>query len=172
MVSGVRTASGFEERIRFAEMEIIDRDAIDTGVLSTMPQGNYVNGWDVNVAGVRITTVKRNIRSHKHAVRIEPLSGIQCSRGLMLSRNFSSESKERARRSTSLADATGISLAFTSSFASSCLVKFSHQCQRRISRTLQPRLYCHGEATIPRRRPYQVCQLCKSAKAMVVSESP
>ena len=68
MVSGVRTASGFEERIRFAEMEIIDRDAIDTGVLSTMPEGNFMNGWDVNVAGVRITTVKRNIRSHKHAV--------------------------------------------------------------------------------------------------------
>jgi hypothetical protein len=75
MVSGVRTASGFEERIRFAEMEIIDRDAIDTGVLHTMPQGNYVNGWDVNVAGVRITTVKRNIRSHKHAVRAKLLHG-------------------------------------------------------------------------------------------------
>ncbi|KAI1082808.1 succinate flavoprotein subunit [Whalleya microplaca] len=66
MVSGVPTASGFEERIRFAEMEIIDRDAIDTGMLNTMPEGNYVNGWDVNVAGVRITTVKRNIRRHKH----------------------------------------------------------------------------------------------------------
>ncbi|KAI0004004.1 succinate flavoprotein subunit [Xylariaceae sp. FL0662B] len=67
MVSGVPTASGFEERIRFAEMEIIDRDAIDTGMLNTMPEGNFVNGWDVNVAGVRITSVKRNIRRHKHA---------------------------------------------------------------------------------------------------------
>ncbi|KAK7924842.1 hypothetical protein PG985_006896 [Apiospora marii] len=67
MVSGVRTASGFEERIRFAEMEIVDRDAIDTGMLNTLPEGNYVNGWDVNVAGVRITSVKRKIRSHKHA---------------------------------------------------------------------------------------------------------
>ncbi|KAI0842021.1 succinate flavoprotein subunit [Hypoxylon sp. FL0890] len=67
MVSGVPTASGFEERIRFAEMEIVDRDAIDTGLLNTMPEGNYVNGWDVNVAGVRITLVKRNIRRHKHA---------------------------------------------------------------------------------------------------------
>jgi hypothetical protein len=67
MVSGVRTASGFEERIRFAEMEIIDRDAIETGMLHTMPEGNYVNGWDVNVAGVRITSVKKRIRSHKHA---------------------------------------------------------------------------------------------------------
>ncbi|KAK8089731.1 hypothetical protein PG997_004692 [Apiospora hydei] len=67
MVSGVRTASGFEERIRFAEMEIVDRDAIDTGMLNSLPEGNYVNGWDVNVAGVRITSVKRKIRSHKHA---------------------------------------------------------------------------------------------------------
>ncbi|KAI1336825.1 PX-domain-containing protein [Xylariaceae sp. FL0016] len=67
MVSGVPTASGFEERIRFAEMEIVDRDAIDTGLLNTLPEGNYTNGWDVNVAGVRITSVKRNIRHHKHA---------------------------------------------------------------------------------------------------------
>ncbi|XXG94599.1 hypothetical protein Hte_000856 [Hypoxylon texense] len=67
MVSGVPTASGFEERIRFAEMEIVDRDAIDTGMLNTIPEGNYVNGWDVNVAGVRITYIKRNIRRHKHA---------------------------------------------------------------------------------------------------------
>ncbi|KAI0482928.1 succinate flavoprotein subunit [Xylariaceae sp. FL0804] len=68
MVSGVPTASGFEERIRFAEMEIVDRDAIDSGVLANLPEGNYVNGWDVNVAGVRIASVKRNIRHHKHAV--------------------------------------------------------------------------------------------------------
>ncbi|KAI0430241.1 hypothetical protein F5Y09DRAFT_341899 [Xylaria sp. FL1042] len=67
MVSGVPTASGFEERIRFAEMEIVDRNAIDTGMLNTMPEGNFVNGWDVNVAGVRTTSVKRNIRYHKHA---------------------------------------------------------------------------------------------------------
>lgn len=68
MVSGVRTSSGFEERIRFTEMEIVDRDAIETGVLSTLPEGNYINSWDVNVAGVRITSIKRTIRSHKHAV--------------------------------------------------------------------------------------------------------
>ncbi|KAI0456549.1 hypothetical protein F5B21DRAFT_502156 [Xylaria acuta] len=67
MVSGIPTASGFEERIRFAEMEIVDRNAIDTGVLNTMPEGNFVNGWDINVAGVRTTMVKRNIRYHKHA---------------------------------------------------------------------------------------------------------
>ncbi|KAI8952109.1 hypothetical protein F4801DRAFT_589177 [Xylaria longipes] len=67
MVSGIPTASGFEERIRFAEMEIVDRNAIDTGVLNTIPEGNFVNGWDINVAGVRTTMVKRNIRHHKHA---------------------------------------------------------------------------------------------------------
>ncbi|KAI1739382.1 hypothetical protein F4680DRAFT_449126 [Xylaria scruposa] len=67
MVSGIPTASGFEERIRFAEMEIVDRNAIDTGVLNTLPEGNFVNGWDVNVAGVRKTRVKRNIRHHEHA---------------------------------------------------------------------------------------------------------
>ncbi|KAI1639467.1 succinate flavoprotein subunit [Biscogniauxia mediterranea] len=59
MVSGVPTSSGFEERIKFAEMEIVDRDAIDTGVLNSMPEGHYVNGWDVNVAGEFILRVKR-----------------------------------------------------------------------------------------------------------------
>ncbi|KAH8910830.1 succinate flavoprotein subunit [Coniochaeta sp. PMI_546] len=67
MVSGVPTSSGFEERIRFSELEIVDRDAIDTGLMTSQPQGNYLNGWDVNVAGVRITSIKRNIRYHKHA---------------------------------------------------------------------------------------------------------
>lgn len=67
MVSGVRTSSGFEERIRFSELEIVDRDAIDISVISSIPEGNYLNGWDVNVAGVRITSIKRNIRYHKHA---------------------------------------------------------------------------------------------------------
>ncbi|KAI0394024.1 hypothetical protein F5Y17DRAFT_458313 [Xylariaceae sp. FL0594] len=66
MVSGIPTASGFEERIRFAEMEIVDRNAIDTDLSRTMPEGTFVNGWDVNVAGVRTTSVKRNIRHHKH----------------------------------------------------------------------------------------------------------
>lgn len=68
MVSGIPTSSGFEERIRFSELEIVDANAIDTGVLSTLPEGNYLNGWDVNVAGVRIITEKRKIRQHKHAV--------------------------------------------------------------------------------------------------------
>ena len=68
MVSGVPTASGFEERIRFSELEIVDANAINTGVLGSMPEGNYLHGWDVNVAGVRMISVKRNIRYHKHAV--------------------------------------------------------------------------------------------------------
>ncbi|PNY25505.1 PX domain-containing protein, partial [Tolypocladium capitatum] len=67
MVSGIGTSSGFEERIRFSEIEIVDSNAIDTGVMHSIPEGNYINGWDVNVAGVRVTSVKRNIRLHKHA---------------------------------------------------------------------------------------------------------
>lgn len=67
MVSGIPTSSGFEERIRFSEIEIVDSNAIDSGVMNTIPEGNYINGWDVNVAGVRITSAKRNIRQHKHA---------------------------------------------------------------------------------------------------------
>ena len=67
MVSGIGTSSGFEERIRFSEIEIVDSNAIDSGVMNTVPEGNYINGWDVNVAAVRITSVKRNIRHHRHA---------------------------------------------------------------------------------------------------------
>ncbi|KIV77460.1 hypothetical protein PV11_09253 [Exophiala sideris] len=67
MVSGIPTASGYEERIRFAEMEVIDRGANEQGLIANQPEGNYINGWDVNVAGVRITSVKRNIRYHQHA---------------------------------------------------------------------------------------------------------
>lgn len=68
MVSGVPTSSGFEERIRFSELEVVDANAIDTGVLATLPEGNYLNGWDVNVAGVRMVNVKKKLRQHKHAV--------------------------------------------------------------------------------------------------------
>lgn len=68
MVSGVPTASGYEERIRFSELEVVESGAIEHGVLSTLPEGNYINGMDVNVAGVGVKSVKRNIRYHKHAV--------------------------------------------------------------------------------------------------------
>lgn len=67
MVSGIPTSSGFEERIRFSELEFVDANAIDKGVLTSIPEGNYFNGWDVNVAAVRIVSEKRNIRYHKHA---------------------------------------------------------------------------------------------------------
>ncbi|KHN96327.1 PX domain protein [Metarhizium album ARSEF 1941] len=67
MVSGIPTSSGFEERIRFSEIEIVDSNAIETGVMHTIPEGNYIHGWDVNVAGVRVMTVKGRIRQHKHA---------------------------------------------------------------------------------------------------------
>lgn len=67
MVSGIGTASGFEERVRFSEIEIVDANAIDTGVLHNMPEGNYINGWDVNIAGVRVTSTKGKLRTHKHA---------------------------------------------------------------------------------------------------------
>jgi hypothetical protein len=68
MVSGVPTASGYEERIRFAEMNVVESGPHNQGVIATIPEGHYINGWDVNVAGVRIVKIKRNIRHHKHAV--------------------------------------------------------------------------------------------------------
>lgn len=68
MVSGVPTASGYEERIQFSEMEVVERGAQDSGLLVNIPEGNSINGWDVNVAAVRTTSVKRTVRYHSHAV--------------------------------------------------------------------------------------------------------
>ncbi|CAG7971501.1 unnamed protein product [Penicillium olsonii] len=67
MVSGVPTASGYEERIQFSEMEVVERGAQDSGLLVNIPEGNAINGWDVNVAAVRTTSVKRTVRYHSHA---------------------------------------------------------------------------------------------------------
>ncbi|KAJ6087167.1 hypothetical protein N7467_006081 [Penicillium canescens] len=67
MVSGVPTASGYEERIQFSEMEVVERGAQESGLLVNMPEGNSINGWDVNVAAVRTTSVKRTMRYHQHA---------------------------------------------------------------------------------------------------------
>ncbi|KAL8905751.1 MAG: hypothetical protein Q9171_006550 [Xanthocarpia ochracea] len=67
MVSGIPTASGYEERIRFSELEVVDRGAQDNGLLVNAHEGHSINGWDVNVAGVRTTSVKRNFRYHQHA---------------------------------------------------------------------------------------------------------
>jgi hypothetical protein len=59
MVSGIPTASGYEERIRFSEMEVVDRGAQENGLIANTPQGHFINGWDVNVAGVRLHTNKK-----------------------------------------------------------------------------------------------------------------
>jgi hypothetical protein len=67
MVSGVPTASGYEERIRFAEMEIVDRQANERGLTMNAPSGHSINGWDVNISGVRTTSVKKHLRYHTHA---------------------------------------------------------------------------------------------------------
>jgi hypothetical protein len=67
MVSGIPTASGYEERIRFSEMEVVDRGANEQGLVVNLPEGNMINGWDVNVAGVRTVSVKRHVRRHQHA---------------------------------------------------------------------------------------------------------
>lgn len=67
MVSGIPTASGYEERIRFSEMEVVDRGANEDGLVVNVPEGHEINGWDVNVAGVRLVSEKRHVRQHKHA---------------------------------------------------------------------------------------------------------
>ena len=68
MVSGIPTASGYEERIRFAEIDPIDRSANEKGLVANAPQGQVINGWDVNVAGVRTISLRRHVRYHQHAV--------------------------------------------------------------------------------------------------------
>ena len=72
MVSGIPTASGYEERIRFSELEVVERGANEQGLLVNSPEGNPINGWDVNIAGVRTTSVKRTVRYHQHAVSSNP----------------------------------------------------------------------------------------------------
>ncbi|KAG6999206.1 hypothetical protein G7Y79_00036g071620 [Physcia stellaris] len=59
MVSGIPTASGYEERIRFSELEVVDSGASEQGLLVNAPEGHAINGWDINVAGVRTTSIKR-----------------------------------------------------------------------------------------------------------------
>ncbi|KEY78553.1 hypothetical protein BA78_0702 [Aspergillus fumigatus] len=59
MVSGIPTASGYEERISFSEMEVVDRGANEKGLLVNMPEGHAIHGWDVNVAAEFILRVQR-----------------------------------------------------------------------------------------------------------------
>lgn len=85
MVSGIPTASGYEERIRFSEMEVVDRQASENGLVHNLPQGHEINGWDVNVAGVRTMSVKKHLRYHQHAVRpFSRLLPIVCSNNKMV----------------------------------------------------------------------------------------
>ena len=51
---------------------MVDRGANEQGLLVNTPEGNSINGWDVNVAGVRTTSVKRTVRYHQHAVMNSP----------------------------------------------------------------------------------------------------
>lgn len=67
MVSGIPTASGYEERVQFSEIEVVERGANDQGLLVNIPSGHSINGWDVNVAGVRKVNIKRTVRYHEHA---------------------------------------------------------------------------------------------------------
>lgn len=70
MVSGIPTASGYEERIRFSEIEVVDRGANEQGIIVNSPESHEINGWDVNIAAVRTTSVRRTVRYHSHAVRV------------------------------------------------------------------------------------------------------
>ncbi len=98
MVSGIPTASGYEERIRFSELEVVDRGANEQGLLVNTPEGHFINGWDVNVAAVRTTSVKRTVRYHQHAVSIPECPCTICLVGWLIDyiRNFFSESNELA----------------------------------------------------------------------------
>lgn len=59
-------------------MEVVDRGANEQGLVVNLPQGHEINGWDVNVAGVRTLSVKRHVRHHQHSVRVGDL--IKCMR--------------------------------------------------------------------------------------------
>ncbi|KIW07659.1 uncharacterized protein PV09_01599 [Verruconis gallopava] len=66
MVSGIPTSSGYEERIRFSEMEVVDRGAQEQGLVANTPEGHPINGWDVNIAGVRMNTIKKRFGRSAH----------------------------------------------------------------------------------------------------------
>ena len=137
MVSGIPTSSGYEERIRFSELEVVESGAIDHGVMNTLPEGHYVNGWDVNVAGVRSVSVKRNIRYHQHAVREVLESWISNANG---SRNSYFGSSGREKSNTSLEDDMEISANSTRGYGPSCLERFFLPCLEKISRARQRRI--------------------------------
>jgi hypothetical protein len=79
MNSGIPTASGYEERVSFNEIEAAggaDRQAQEGALLANVPEGRWINGWDVNVVCVRQTSVKRTVRYHTHAVRPPSIASV------------------------------------------------------------------------------------------------
>lgn len=75
MNSGIPTASGYEERVSFDEIEAAggsDRNAQESALLANVPEGHWINGWDINVTSVRQTSTKRTVRYHTHAVITSP----------------------------------------------------------------------------------------------------
>lgn len=139
MVSGIPTSSGYEERIRFSEMEVVESGAIEHGMLSTQPEGNFINGWDVNVAGVGTTAVKRNIRYHKHAVS-QILRTTRLIYADNCSRNFSLESRGRMKQRSGLVVDMETFQSCTRNFVQSSQEKSFLRCRRRTSRAQRLRI--------------------------------
>jgi hypothetical protein len=164
MVSGIPTASGYEERIRFSELEVVDAGAIEHGVLSTLPEGHYLNGWDVNVAGVRTTSVKRNIRYHKHAVGLVDHINFHfldvCSYQFS-HRNSSCASREKGSSNISSAVDMGILIGCTRSYERSYQGRFFLRCPGKTSKAQQRRTFSAGlqEAMMMMPPPYLQSQL-------------
>lgn len=133
MVSGIPTASGYEERIRFAEMEIVDRQANEKGLTMNAPSGHFINGWDINVAGVRTTSVKKHVRYHTHAVSYIIQDGEKLL--IQLRRNISLESNRARIRSSTLAAVTMTLSSCISAYGLSFQAKCSLHYPGRTKRT-------------------------------------
>lgn len=119
MVSGIPTASGYEERIRFSEMEVVDRGANEQGLVVNAPHGHEINGWDVNVAAVRVVREKRHVRSHSHAVSYLRSATLVRLRTNRIHRNFYCASRRRDRQRFTSADDIVISSSSTNDYDSS-----------------------------------------------------
>lgn len=69
MNAGLRTASGREEPLRKENLvENVTRDPDHKSLLVNVPEGNVINGLDINVCSVRQIRVKRRVRHHAHSV--------------------------------------------------------------------------------------------------------
>ncbi len=68
MNAGIQTASGREEVLRRENLvENVAREADDQSLLLNLPEGNAINGFDINVSCVRYVKERRHVRSHAHA---------------------------------------------------------------------------------------------------------